>query len=165
MSDSFLPQEDGKKRPQLRLYTKAMKGLRIRDVRSTRLARKLMGAAPWLQTVDGPMTRAFAQLETLAEEAYAKIRLDGLVNPETGAPHKLLTEYRSLRRVQAGIAAGLGFLPRDRESMQAISAQSALDRIDNRRVSTIIEQMRSDQEAQEAHADGDAEPSDQSGTD
>jgi hypothetical protein len=130
--------ENDKREPP-RLFTRAARGVRIRDLRTRRLARRIVKACGWMVAADQPMVRAFAQLEIPAEEAFAKIVADGIVNAE-GVPHRLLLEYRSLRRVQADIGGRLGLSPRDRATMQSASTAAALDSIDYAKIDRIMKQ-------------------------
>ncbi len=142
-----------------RLYTRAAKGVRIRDIRTRRLARRIVKACGWMVAADQPMVRAFAQLEILAEEAYAKIIADGIVNAD-GAPNRLLLEYRSLRRVQADIAGRLGLSPRDRAQMKSASTAAALEGIDVAKIDRILKRAKADDAALQEVMKSDQESTD-----
>ncbi len=137
---------DPAKRQAPRLYTRGAKGVRIRDERTRRLARRIINACPWMIDTDQPLVRGFAQLEILSEEAYAKIIAEGIINAE-GTPHKLLSEFRSLRRVQADIAGRLGLSPRDRAQMQSVSTSAAIEGIDLAKIDRILKRTGSSDEA------------------
>jgi phage terminase small subunit len=151
---SFIP-SDGTKHAPVRLFSKAPRAVKIRDERVRRLARKIARECPWLQAVDGFMLRAFAELQLLAEECYARIRNEGV--SIDGKPHHLLVEFRSLTRVQLSLAAALGLVPNARESMQAVSTASALAGIDLGKVEKIMQRL---DERTEANGDdsGNSEP-------
>ncbi|MGO9450789.1 MAG: hypothetical protein ACLQDV_07030 [Candidatus Binataceae bacterium] len=155
----LVPARADDRREAPRLYSLAARGVRIRDIRTRRLARRFVKACGWLIAADQPMVRAFAQLEILAEEAYAKIVADGIVNAD-GAPHRLLLEYRSLRRVQADIAGRLGLSPRDRTQMKSASTAAALEGIDVARIDRILKRAKADDAALQEVMKSDQESTD-----
>lgn len=111
-----------------------------RDAAVKRIVSRLRLASPWIQPTDGPMLRAFAQLERLALETYEHLRQEGLVRPD-GTPHFMLDKYIQLRRAQTGLANALGLSSRSRIEIQSNShalpidaeVESALTRIDEMR--------------------------------
>jgi phage terminase small subunit len=139
MDRSFVRDSSGK-RSVPRLFTRAPRGQKIRNARATRLANRLLEVCPWLKPIDTPMLRAFAELETLAAECYAKIVADGVYKAD-GRPHPLLVEHRSIRRAQLEVAARLGFTPADRERMKATSAAAALDGVDYAKIDRILKRV------------------------
>lgn len=138
---AFLSAREADRGSRLVPYVRSAKGLRVRDLRTRRLARRIRTAWPWLTDADRDLIRAFAQVQILADEAYVKIRTEGIVR-QNGQPHPLLGEFRSLIKVQAGLAGRLGLSPRDRVAMQATSTTAALEKIDLRRVDQILRARR-----------------------
>jgi hypothetical protein len=139
----FLPRAEAARGRKLVPYVRSAKGVRVRDLRTRRLARRILTAWPWLTDADKDLVRAFAQIQILADEAFAKIRAEGIVRPTTGQPHPLLSEFRALIRTEADLAGRLGLSPRDRAAMQASSTGAALERIDLKRVDRILRARRS----------------------
>jgi hypothetical protein len=140
----FLPEEPVGNR-QVRPYTKAPKGLRIRDERVRRQARRTLAAYPHLLELDRDVVRAKCQVSILREELYMKIRTEGVVRPD-GQPHALLSEFRGLVKVEADLAGRLGMTPRDRAMMRnqqgpndLISRMAALAVNANRAVNAEVE--------------------------
>jgi phage terminase small subunit len=135
------------------IYSKAPKGVRIRDARVSLMARRVSRAFPWINpSADRELVRLFCQLVILSDECYAKVRLEGIVNPKTGVPHRLLCEFRACARVLADVSGRLGLSPRDRAQLQSSSTSAALDRIDLGRVDRILKARTGG-----ASANGDAE--------
>jgi hypothetical protein len=56
------------------VYVRSKPGLRLRDRKVERLARKMRGRMPWLEDSDMPAARAWAELEYLCGSVYAEIR-------------------------------------------------------------------------------------------
>ncbi len=149
----FLPRDDPDRDGKLVLYARSAKGLRVRDQRTRRLSRRIMRSFPWLTVADRDLVMALCQVKLLADECFAKVRLEGIVRA-TGQPHYLLAEFRSLIRTEADLAGRLGLSPRDRAVMQATSTGAALERIDLKRVDRILRARRG--EAPVNGDDGDA---------
>ena len=159
------PDRDGGRR--LTLYARSPKGLRVRDERTRRLARRVIKAFPWLTVADRDMVSAFCQVKLLADECFAKIRAEGITR-SNGQPHYLLTEFRSLIRVEADLAGRLGLSPRDRAAMQANSTGAALDRIDLKRVDRILRARRGNGDGDDApvtETNGEPDDTDDLGSD
>jgi terminase small subunit-like protein len=97
-----------------------------RDEAVRRLSRKIVSVSPWLTPADGPIVRAWSQLERLAMEAYERLRSDGIMRPD-GSPHPLLAELTRLRRAQSQIGSQLGLGPRARTEVQAGSQHVPLE--------------------------------------
>jgi hypothetical protein len=97
-----------------------------RDRNVTRLAQALARQAPWLMNLDGPMLKAFAQMERLSLEMYSRIKDEGLFRPD-GAPHRALDKFTRLRQVQMGLADRLGLTPRGRAEMEGSATANTID--------------------------------------
>jgi hypothetical protein len=85
------------------------------------LMQRMRTIAPWLQDSDLPVLRGFAELEYLARRVFTLLREEGLLNDKRDAK-RLLSEYRSLRTAQAGIAAQLGLTPVARRELTSKQA-------------------------------------------
>jgi len=114
------------KRVKSGLYVKAPAGLKIRDKRVERLARRVRAVLPWLESSDFPTVKAWAELETLASYVYGWLYKTGIVN-ESGKARRLLDEYRKLRIAQTVLARELGMTPASRIAIKAHSAETAVD--------------------------------------
>jgi hypothetical protein len=123
------------------IYSKAPKGLRLRDARVGAMTKRYLAAFSWLATADTDLLRIHCMLLILAEEAFAKIREDGLATA-TGHPHRLLDDFRGLCKTLAFTASRLGLSPVDRASMLSSNASTALslDNLDLRAVNRVLRQ-------------------------
>lgn len=108
------------------LYVRAQPGLKLRDKKVERLARKMRGVMPWLESSDMPAARAWAELEYLAGQVYAALRGFGVLNRE-GEARRLLDDYRKLRQTQVVLARELGMTPAARMAIKANGTKAALD--------------------------------------
>jgi hypothetical protein len=108
------------------LYIRTPAGLRQRDKRVERLARRMRLAMPWLEEADGPACRAWAELEVLAQTVYLELRNKGVLN-EQGEAKRLLDDYRKLRQTQISFSRSLGMTPEGRLQINASSTTAALD--------------------------------------
>jgi hypothetical protein len=108
------------------IYVKAAPGLRLRDKKVERLARKMRTVMEWLQPSDMPAARAWAELEYLSGQVYAALRSYGVVNP-SGEARRLLDDYRKLRLAQAIFARELGMTPAARMAIKANSGRAPYD--------------------------------------
>ena len=120
------------------LYVRALPGLRLRDKKVERLARKLRAVMGWLEPSDLPMLRAWCELEILAGQVYAALRGVGVLNSK-GEAKRLLNDYRLLRQTQTTIAAQLGLTPAARMALKANGERSAFDL-----PAAMIEEVRED---------------------
>lgn len=120
------PAGDQPKRASTGLYVRAAPGLKLRDKKVERLARKVRTVMPWLEPADWPIVRAWAEFEYLAGQVYAALRSYGAVNPH-GEARRLLDDYRKLRLAQAIFARELGMTPASRMAIKAISGRAPLD--------------------------------------
>ena len=111
---------------QTGLYIRAEKGLRRRDKRVERLARKMRQVMPWIEDSDRPTCRASAELEVLAPTVYLQLRDKGVLNGE-GEGRRLLDDYRKLRSTQIALSRELGMTPAVRIAIKAGSTNAALD--------------------------------------
>jgi len=109
------------------LYVKAAPGLRLRDKKVERLARKVRELLTWLEPSDLPSVRAWCELEVLSQHVYAELRTHGVLSPETGDARKLLHDYRQLRQTQATWSRELGMTPAARMNLKASGTHAALD--------------------------------------
>jgi hypothetical protein len=108
------------------LYIKALPGLRLRDKRVERLARKVRAVAPWLEASDFPAVRAWSEMEYLSNQVYAALASMGVLNRQ-GEARRLLSEYRQLRATQVMLARELGLTPAARMAIRATGTRTALD--------------------------------------
>lgn len=143
MSDKPLPPATGPHVPS-GLYVKAQNGLRLRDQRVRRLVRKMRVAMPWLEDVDIPAARAWAQLEVLADQVYAWLRVGNVVNNQ-GEGKTLLDDFRKLRQAQLTYARELGMTPTARMALKASGTKAAFD--------LVAAFQQSNEEAEEAASD------------
>jgi hypothetical protein len=108
------------------LYVRAAPGLRLRDKKTERLARRVRDSMPWIQPADWPAVRTWAELEVLSVNCFAILRAAGPVN-KAMEPRKLLDDYRRLRMSQHTIASSLGMTPASRMQIKATSRDVPLD--------------------------------------
>jgi len=108
------------------LYVRASAGLRLRDKKVERLARKVRDALPWLEPADFPAVRTWAEMEYLAGQVYAALRAGSVINVK-GEARRLLHDYRQMRIAQASIAASLGMTPASRMALKATGTRTAFD--------------------------------------
>jgi phage terminase small subunit len=108
-----------------------------RDQAVRRLARRIAIECAWITPIDGPMVRAWAQLERLSMEAFERLKDDGIMRAD-GTAHPLLSEIVKLRRAQTQLGAQLGLGPRARGEVSSASRTIPLD-IDLDRVETVSE--------------------------
>jgi hypothetical protein len=108
------------------LYIKAAPGLKLRDRRVTRLAVKVRAVLPWLQPSDGPVVRAWCEMEYLCNQVYAALRAYGVTNPR-GEVRRLLEDYRKMRSVQLKYSRELGMGPESRQKLKASGDSMAFD--------------------------------------
>jgi hypothetical protein len=105
---------------------RALPGLRLRDKRVERLARKVRIAMPWLEPSDYPAVRAWVEMEYLSNQVYAALASMGVLNRQSEA-RRLLSEYRQLRATQVVLVRELGMTPLSRATMKLHRTRSALD--------------------------------------
>jgi hypothetical protein len=115
-----------RKRAQTGLYVKSKNGLKLRDRKVSRLVQKMRTAMHWLEPSDFPTCRAWAELEILAGEVYAALRMMGVINAK-GEGRRLLDDYRKLRQTQALYARELGMTPAARMAIKATGTRAAID--------------------------------------
>jgi hypothetical protein len=108
------------------LYVRAHPGIKLRDKRVERLARKMRLVMPWIEPSDWPACRAWAELEYLCGQVYAALHVYGVTNPH-GEARRLLDDYRKLRLAQAVFARELGMTPLSRQALKAAGTNAALD--------------------------------------
>ena len=108
------------------LYVRASKGLKLRDRKTERLARKVRSVLPWLEPSDYPAVRAWCELEYLAGQVYAVLRAGSVVNA-AGEGKRLLDDYRKLRLAQAIYSRELGMTPASRMALKATGTRTAFD--------------------------------------
>ena len=113
-------------RAQTGLYVRASKGLKLRDRKTERLARKVRAVLPWLEPSDYPAVRAWCELEYLAGQVYAVLRAGSVVNA-VGEGKRLLDDYRKLRLAQAVYSRELGMTPAARMALKASGTRAAFD--------------------------------------
>lgn len=98
------------------------------------------------------MVRAFAQLEILADEAYARLRVEGLLSAK-GEPKALADFLRRCRQTQANLAAQLGLTPRARIEIQMGSRDVPVDGAFER-IERVVAQRTNGKETAAAEAEG-----------
>jgi hypothetical protein len=108
------------------LYVWALPGLRLRDKRVERLARKVRALMPWLEPSDFPAVRAWAEMEYLSNQVYAALASMGVLNRQ-GEARRLLSEYRQLRATQVMLARELGMTPASRMAIKATGTHVPFD--------------------------------------
>jgi hypothetical protein len=131
MSADSNPPTTGK-RASTGLYVRARPGLKLRDKKVERLARKMRAVMPWLEPCDLPACRAWAEMEYLCGQVYAVLASSGVFTP-SGEEHpkimtrRLLNDYRMLRQTQATFANALGMTPAARMAIRASGTRAAFD--------------------------------------
>lgn len=108
------------------LYVKSPNGLKLRDRKTQRLVRKMRAAMHWLEDADVPACRAWAQLEILADRAFAYLHALDIVNAK-GETRRLVDDIRKLRLAQLAYARELGMTPAARMVIKATGTRAALD--------------------------------------
>ena len=108
------------------LYVKAAPGIKLRDRKVSRLVRKMRTVMPWLEPADLPAARAWAELEYLAGQVYAVLRIGSVVNAK-GEGKRLLDDYRKLRQAQLQFSRELGLTPAARMAIKANGTRAAFD--------------------------------------
>ena len=124
--DSGHPADDikGRKNRQEFIPHKVVKRV-VADQQTRAIARQIRKACPWMEDADAPAARAWAQLDRLAELAYARLK-EGILNDE-GEPRGLLEAYQRLRKTQLLFAQQLGLTPAARVAIKATGSRVALD--------------------------------------
>jgi hypothetical protein len=113
--------------------------LRLRDEKVRRLARSVRAALPWLTDADQPTVRGWSQLEVLADQAFAVLRVAGITSNGT-EPRRLLTDFRQLKTAQLAYAQALGMSPAARLQIQVAGEDKALDLADDQTGLPIVRQ-------------------------
>jgi hypothetical protein len=108
------------------LYVRAQPGLKLRDKKVERLARKMRTVMLWLEESDLPTCRAWAELEVLSSRVYAELRDGGVINGE-GEARRLLDDYRKLRQTQVTLSRELGMTPAARMAIKANGSRAPID--------------------------------------
>jgi hypothetical protein len=108
------------------LYVRGEKNLGRRDQRVRRLTRKMRVCMPWLADSDLPACRGWAEMEVLANRAYAILSSVPLINKD-GEPLRLLTDFRQLRQAQIVYARELGMTPSARAQLRLSADSEAFD--------------------------------------
>ena len=121
-----MPSRKGSKRASTGLYVRAAPGLKLRDKKVERLARKARAVMPWLEPADWPTVRAWCELEYLTGQVYAALRTYGVVNP-SGEARRLLDDYRKLRQTQIVLSRELVMTPASRMAIRANGGRAPLD--------------------------------------
>jgi hypothetical protein len=118
---------NGKPRPiSSGLYVKHRNGLKVRDEKTRRLVRRMRAVMPWLEESDIPTAPGWAQLEILADQAFAVLRAVGLVDG-SGNPRRLQNDFRLIRTAQLSYANALGMSPAARKLLKARGDNAAFD--------------------------------------
>src|ERR1019366_8165782 len=138
-------------RAQTGLYVRASAGLRLRDKKVERLARKVRSVLSWLEPSDFPAVRAWAEFEYLAGQVYAALRAGSVINAK-GEARRLLDDYRKLRLAQAVLSRELGMTPAARMALKATGTRAAFD-LPAAMIETVTEigASRAADRAQRAH--------------
>jgi phage terminase small subunit len=109
------------------LYVRAHAGLRLRDKKVERLARKARALMPFLTDSDMPLLRTFCEMEYLCGIVYAALMRDGVLTQEGTATKRLFHDYRQMRQAQIVLGAQLGMTPASRSAIGAHNTNNALD--------------------------------------
>jgi len=91
-----------------------------------RLVRSMRIAMPWLEDSDGPAYRAWAQMEILADTAFAVLQQLFIVG-KNGEPRRLLTDFGQLRQARLAYERVLGMTPAARVAIQANGSRAPVD--------------------------------------
>jgi len=78
-----------------------------------------------------PLARAWAQIELLSDEVFARLYRDGIVT-EKGEPKQLVNTLRQLRNTQIALGIQLGLSPRARLEITRGDHPAALDAVSRR---------------------------------
>jgi phage terminase small subunit len=97
-----------------------------RDQAVRRLSRRARTLLPWIEDADASAVRAWAELEVLAREAYAKLREQGILN-DAGEPRALTDVYQRLRKSQLAFEKELGMTPAARTALKANGRRTDYD--------------------------------------
>jgi hypothetical protein len=127
------------------LYVRAHEGIRLRDKKVDRLARKLRAHAPWIADSDMPSARAWCEMEYLCGIAYAALMKHGVLDKNHNA-RRLYHDYRLMRQTQAVLGSQLGLTPTARMAIRASGTNEAID---------LALQCAVDRQAEEARATSD----------
>jgi len=105
------------------IHAKSESAVKIRWRVVRHLVNRMHQAMPWLQASDEPTCRAWAELEYVCAEIFVLLRKEGLINPGTNEPRRLLSEYRAMRATQLQYARELGMTPAARAALGLTVAQ------------------------------------------
>jgi hypothetical protein len=83
--------------------------------------------------------RGWSQLEVLADQAFAVLRVAGITSNGT-EPRRLLTDFRQLKTAQLAYAQALGMSPAARLQIQVAGEDKALDLADDQTGLPIVRQ-------------------------
>lgn len=128
------------------LYVRAPAGLKLRDKKVERLARKVRNVLMWLEPSDYPAVRVWAELEILATQVFATLHTGSVINA-AGEGKRLLDDYRKLRLAQAVYSRELGMTPASRQALKAAGTNAALDI-----AALCAQQNETEEEDEDGHA-------------
>lgn len=100
----------------------ARSGLALRARRVRRLVARMFNVMPWLDEVDRPAARGWAELEIIAAQVFTDLDTKGITS-DKGEPRRLLAEYRQLKQAQLAYERELGMTPAARMSLRVGSAR------------------------------------------
>jgi hypothetical protein len=126
------------KRARTGLYVRAQPGLKLRDLKVTRLVRKMRIATPWLEGSDIPAARAWAEIEVVAGQVYEALRAMGVVN-QHGDARRLLDDYRKLRATQTILTRELGMSPLSRAALKLSTTRAAFELLPAEMIASVNE--------------------------
>ena len=96
-----------------------------------------------------PLARAWAQIELLSDEVFARLYRDGIVT-EKGEPKQLVNTLRQLRNTQIALGIQLGLSPRSRLEITRGDHPGALDAVSRRIQEAIVSDASENHEQSES---------------
>jgi len=108
----------GRPRSPARLRLDSVRAMKLRAQRTRYYLARIKRLLPWIEPADYPIARAWIEMELLAAACAEQLFEFGVKSPG-GRPDPMLSELRSLRRVQLSYAVALGLGPAARQMLQA----------------------------------------------
>ncbi len=116
-----------KHRPTLTgIYVKAKTDSRSETNESAVWSARCSSRCPGCNYLTRRSVEPWAQLEVLADQAYAELREGGILNRKSD-PRRLLGDFRMLRQTQATLSRELGMTPAARMALKATGTKTGLD--------------------------------------
>ena len=101
------------------------RAVRLRNQRTRYLVARMRREMPWVEPVDLPAMRAWAELEIISACIFSELLEFGIKTPN-GEPDRMLAELRNTRRVQLAFEVQLGMTPMARQALKT-SGQAPYD--------------------------------------